>query len=649
VIVKSKLAWKLGAVVVAILTVAIVVTGYVYNKIYADYSQKSSRLFLKFNSETIIKGIGQQMMSRNNKAIGEVIGEMSRGSEVFRDIRLVSHLPGEARGMVVASRDGETGEQLPIDNRACTLCHESGQKPRKDDLAIKDEVVNLNGEWMLSVVAPILNEPRCSSHECHAHTKDPPILGLLTADYSLRKMDTMAADRRRLVAVTTLVSLTLGIVVVWLMFTRLLERPISGLIAGTKQIADNQLDFRFDGKRNDEIGVLEESFNTMTARIRAHRAELRSAMEYLNGMVENSTDIIITVTPEGYIETFNRGAEQALGFDRIEVIGKQIETLFVDPQERRAAAKQLKDVGDVQNYETRLLTKDGQVCNVMLTLSHLRDRQDNPMGTIGISKNITREKKLQQELVQSQKFAAIGQAVTGIQHSIKNMLNALKGGAYLVRNGMTKNNRQRIEDGWAMVEEGIQRISDLSLSMLHYAKEWKPEPQRVDLNKLVGKLCELNRQAAAEQGVTLRYEEPSGELPAVLCDPKLIDIAATDILVNAIDACEWKGYPPDEIPEVVLRNSLREGGGFVAIEIRDNGCGMDDETRENIFTPFFSTKKIRGTGLGLALTSRIINVHDGDISVESQPNRGTTFRIFLPIDGPKDHREPIDGQKDPLS
>ena len=114
------------------------------------------------------------------------------------------------------------------------------------------------------------------------------------------------------------------------------------------------------------------------------------------------------------------------------------------------------------------------------------------------------------------------------------MLNALKGGAYLVRNGMAKDNRQRIDEGLAMVEEGIEWIGDLSLSMLHYAKEWKPEPRRVDLNELVAKLCELNRQAAAENGVTLRYEA-SGELPAVLCDPKLIDIAVTDILDNPVN------------------------------------------------------------------------------------------------------------------
>jgi len=138
--------------------------------------------------------------------------------------------------------------------------------------------------------------------------------------------------------------------------------------------------------------------------------------------------------------------------------------------------------------------------------------------------------------------------------------------------------------------------------------------------------------------VALRCEAPDG-LPAVLCDPKLIHMAVTDILVNAIDACAWKDYRSGESPEVVLEGSFREGGQFVVIEVRDNGCGMNEEIRRNIFTPFFSTKKTQGTGLGLALTSRIISMHRGKISVESEPDRGTTFCVYLPVDGPIENSE----------
>jgi len=880
---RSKLVWKLSALVVAILTAAVIFSGFANNLICAHYSLKSSRAFLRFNSESIISGIGQLMMREDREGIQDLFVEMSREATDYGDIQLVSHL-SDHYGEVVASRFSEGDrrpqvKKLELEYWACASCHD------QDDLAnteakTDDRVMGLpKGGRALSVVTPILNQKRCQT----CHDEDKEILGFLNAEYSLQRLDSMATHRVLIIVGTVLASLLLGTAALRIMFTRVLERPIADLIAGTERIAAHKLDFRFDQDRDDEIGVLETSFNTMTARIEAHRTELRSVMEYLGGIVENSADMIITVSPGGFIETFNRGAEQTLGYDRVEVIGEKVELLFADPRERDVAMERLEHTDNVKNYEARFLTKDGQVRDVLLTLSRLRDREGNPIGTfgiskdvtqekklldelrdakqylegmvensadmiittnseglietfnpggeellgyrreevvgthieslyvdpaerraaaailestgnisnyetrllakdgrvrsilltlsplrdgqgrsigtigiskdithakelqdelrhakeylegmvensadmiittnseglietfnrggeellgygreevigthieslyvdaserqaaavtlektgnvanletrlrakdgrfrnilltlsplrggqgkrigtIGISKDITREKELQRELVQSQKFAAIGQAVTGIQHAIKNMLNSLTGGSYLLRIGMAKDNQERIKEGWGMVQEGIERITDLSRSMLVYAKDWKLKLEKVRVNDLMENVCELNRQTAADQGVTLRSDVTEG-LPDVVCDPKLVHMATTDLVVNAIDACVWKDYGSDESPEIVLRNSVTEGGDFFVIEVGDNGCGMNEETRQNIFTPFFSTKKTRGTGLGLAMTARIINVHGGEIIVESEPDQGTTFRVRLPIDGPRE-------------
>jgi len=368
--------------------------------------------------------------------------------------------------------------------------------------------------------------------------------------------------------------------------------------------------------------------------------ELRGAKEYLEGVIEYSADIIIAVDSEGLIEMFNRGAEEALGYGREEVIGTHVETLYLDPRERHAATARLEVTDDVKNYETRLLAKDGQVRNVLLTLSHRRDDEGAIIGTIGISKDITQEKQLERELIQSQKFAAIGQAVTGIQHAIKNMLNSLKGGAYVAHVGMAKENLEQVDEGWAMVEEGIERITRLSRNMLNFSREWKPDLEDVDLNGLIASVCELNRQTAADQGIVLRAEA-ADSLPPVPCDSKLIHMAVTDLVVNAIDACTSKDYPPDETPEVVL--SCAENDGCLLIENRDNGCGMTEAVRKNIFAPFFSTKMTQGTGLGLAVTSRIIDSHGGRISVESEPDRGTMFRIHIPRNPSTFSKEASDG------
>jgi len=180
---------------------------------------------------------------------------------------------------------------------------------------------------------------------------------------------------------------------------------------------------------------------------------------------------------------------------------------------------------------------------------------------------------------------------------------------------------EQIEEGRAMIEEGIERITVLSGHLLHYAREWQPQLQWTDVGAVVAKVCDQNRPAAAEQGVSLRIDLPGG-LPDVHCDPSLVHMAVTDIVVNAIDACAWKDYGPDERPEVAVRTSAAGDGDAYLIEVRDNGCGMTEEIRENIFTPFFSTKKIAGTGLGLAQTARIIKAHGGQVEVESAPDRG---------------------------
>lgn len=635
-----RLVWKLSAVVVAILTTAIAVSGYANNLICAYYSQESARAFLRFNSESIVDGIGELMMSRNNQGIKELITEMSQDSEVYGNFRLVSHHSGQ----VVACRFDQADTRLPLEDWHCAVCHDQEDLGGGDAKTL-DTITHLSeGGRVLSVMAPIVNEPRCRSAACHAHTNSPPILGFLHTDYSLQRMDAMVVNRRILVLVTVVTSLVLAVVVLWFSFARLLEKPIRGLIAGTKRIAARELDFRFDQTRHDEIGILEESFNTMTDTIQAHQMELLGAKERLESVIESSADIIITVNLDGLVETFNRGAEQSLGYSLDEVIGKPVEILFADSRDREDAIEQLTDADHVRNYETRFLTKDGKVRNVLLTLSVLRDGEGTPIGTFGISKDVTLEKKLQRELVQSQKFAAIGQAVTAIQHAIKNMLNSLKGGVYLARDGMVKENTQQAEEGWAMVEGGIERIGNLSQDMLNYAKEWKRALRRVDINDLIVKIGEEHRQIAAEQGVTLQCEVPEG-LPVVLCDSRLIHMAVTDLVVNALDACIAKSPPADARSEVVLKNSLNKDGNSIVIEVRDNGCGMNEETKRRIFIPFFTTKMARGTGLGLALTARVINVHEGEISVESEPGRGTTFRVYLPIDGPREEKEATDDQE----
>jgi PAS domain S-box-containing protein len=638
--IKSRLVWKLSAVIISIVILVIVVSGYVSNLICSLYSEESARAVLNFNSESILSGISKLMMSRNNSGVKELIAEMSRGSSVYKDVRLVSHYSGE----IAVSRYDEPGQKLDLEDRTCAHCHSGGEPASMGTEAFDQVIENEEGGRYLSVVTPVVHEMNCSVSQCHAGEMPGSILGLLQTDYSLGRVDALMADWKIRIVITVIAAILLSITAMWLMFNRFLEKPIGNLTAGIREFASKNFQFRFKAERNDEIGLLEKSFNTMAASIQSHQSELESARDYLEGIVENSADIIITVNPDGRIQTFNRGAEQALGYGREAVIGRRVEVLFADPRERDAAVRKLNYTDCVTNYETHFLTEGREVRNVLLTLSRLRDPAGRAIGTIGISKDVTREKRLQDKLIQSERFVAIGQAVTGIQHAIKNMLNALKGGAYLVRSGMKNADSDRIEEGWEMVEEGVTRIGNLSRNMLDYAKEWKPRLERVELADLMEKVYSVIRETGGSKGIAVS-NAVSGPQNPVECDPKLIHMALMDIATNAIDACTWKDYTTGESPEITLDIYPGEDAGHLVIEVRDNGIGMNEEVKKNVFTPFFSTKERWGTGLGLALTSRIIHAHGGRITLESEPNEGAVFRIFLPVNGVKTDKEAVNVQE----
>jgi PAS domain S-box-containing protein len=623
---RASVVRKLTVVVIAIVVLVIAAAGLVNNLISNYYALESARAALHFNSESILNSIDKLMMNRNNEAVSELIHDMSKGSTFYQDIRLLSHYPGE----IVVSRLGEPGTTLSEEHPSCAICHDGTEPLIASDVPLDEVATAADGTRILHVISPIMNRGRCQTDDCHSLEESGPILGFLEAEYSLGKIDTLISSLNASFVAAALAAVLLGTLALWIMFRQVLGEPIRYMLMGIRAINGDDLSFRFRTDRKDELGEVAESFDHMASRMQAHQTQLRDALAYLEGIVENSADLIITVNPEGLIQTVNRGAEQALGYQRDELIGQRIELLFADPSERDVAIARLRSQDNVTNYETRFITKDKEVRHVLLTLSRLRDRDGTAIGTVGISKDITNEKDLQSQLLQSEKAAAIGEAVTAIQHAIKNMLNTLTGGSYLARRGMAKDDQEWIEDGFTMISEGISRIRNLSLNMLQYAKGWKPELEVTDLSSLVTDISNALRETGSPQGITVRTHV-ADHLPRVSCDPGLVHMALTDIATNALDACLSKSYSDEETPEVVFSLYTQESGKFVVTEIRDNGIGMDDETRVGIFTPFFSTKGESGTGLGLSLASRIVNLHGGEIEVESESDKGSRFRITLPV------------------
>ncbi|NIM52665.1 MAG: PAS domain S-box protein [Gemmatimonadales bacterium] len=634
---RRRLVWKVNGVFLTILVSVLGISGYVTRLDYERAALASARDASRVTSERILRRIRNLMVMGEAAGIGGLVNRLAAENPAYRDIRLIAH-----DGRVVASQLESGSATVDPESWPCNVCHQHTSLTDDSTTRLFDEVIEFeDGERVVSVVTPVFREAGCSSATCHAQPTDAPVLGVLQADFSLLRVDALIAERNRHTAIVILVSILLGTAATWWTMDRLVGRRIRILREGAQRIADHDLSFRFGDASGDGIGQLAGTLDTMTSEFSAALSELRSTKEHLQGIVESSGDLIITVDPSGLIGTFNRGAERILGYGRDEVIGKRIEMLFADPRERDVAIEQLQHTDHVVNYLTHFLTKDGDVRDVILTLSRLRAADGTPMGTFGISKDVTREMRLQRQLLRSQRMAALGQAITGIQHSIKNLLNVLKGGSYMVKLGLAKGEKKMLSEGWQMVQEGIDHMTEMSTSMLDFARERKLDTRPTDLAELVHKIRTLSRDRFQEEGIALELEV-ARDLPLVECDAEMIHSVVMDLLSNALDACSWKQYGEEEAPRVILRAKPASVDGYVHIEVSDNGEGMTEEVQAKVFTPFFSTKKKAGTGMGLAVVARIVNSHGGTTTMESEPGKGATFGVLLPIKGPSATEEEAD-------
>jgi len=231
--------------------------------------------------------------------------------------------------------------------------------------------------------------------------------------------------------------------------------------------------------------------------------------------------------------------------------------------------------------------------------------------------------KLHDRIVKNERLAAIGQTVSGLAHCIKNILNGVQGGSYILDLGLKKENLSNVGKGWSIVKKNNEFMKELVLDMLSYSKEREPEYETVDVNELVKSVCELMEQKGKEKNISMQFL-PEESLNEVEIDAKGVKRCVLNLISNAIDACEEvdKGNV-----DVSVQNTR---GKIFRIHVADSGVGMSPETHAKLFRVFFSTKGSKGTGLGLAVSYKIIKEHGGNISVDSEKGKGTKFTITLP-------------------
>jgi two-component system NtrC family sensor kinase len=394
----------------------------------------------------------------------------------------------------------------------------------------------------------------------------------------------------------------------------------------TLSIALNRAKEKLDMRRK-----LKEYTDDLENMVKIATEEIRRKSNFQTKLITSSNDGIVATDDEWKIIIYNPGAEKIFGYSRSEVIrNMDINTLYpveiVDAFKDEVKNKRVH--GGMPWKEITILAKDGESIPARFSGAVLNEK-GNMMGSVAFFQDLREIKRLEKELIDSERFAAVGQTVAGLAHYIKNILIGLKGGSYVVDVALDKNNIGKLKNGWKSIKRNIGRISDLVLDLLTYSKERKPEYENCFPNQIVNDVCELVEERAKKHELKIVKDfDPS--IDEVSMDPRAIHRAMLNLVSNAIDACIF--YEDENKNWEIRVKTANEKDHIIRFEVRDNGVGMNQETIDNLFTSFFSTKGDKGTGLGLAVTKKLVEEHKGTIDVESQPGKGATFTIRLPYD-----------------
>jgi signal transduction histidine kinase/FixJ family two-component response regulator len=275
--------------------------------------------------------------------------------------------------------------------------------------------------------------------------------------------------------------------------------------------------------------------------------------------------------------------------------------------------------GKSQQSETVVTSKTGEQYNVLTWTAPLRKADGEVTQVMEMSTNITQIRRLQDHL------SSLGLLIGSISHGIKGIMTGLDGGMYWLDTGIEKGNQERIEKGWDVIKLMVDRLKNMVLNLLYYAKERDLNWERTDVLSLAKDVASTVEPKIKGYSIEFihDFDRSIGKFEV---DTSVVSSALINILENAMDACiEDKSKKSHKIIFSVTQDK-----DHIVFDIHDNGMGMDREIRENIFTLFFSSKGSKGTGLGLFVSNKIIQEHGGSIRADSTPGQGSHFNIRLP-------------------
>ncbi|HTV48132.1 MAG TPA: ATP-binding protein [Phycisphaerae bacterium] len=370
-----------------------------------------------------------------------------------------------------------------------------------------------------------------------------------------------------------------------------------------QQLLNKVMDLVFEQLRADRgfIGLLDEATAKVVPVVVRYREE------------EQVGKIAVSQTIIQHVLAKNEGVLSSNAMtDQRFLKGKSVHNLTI----RSAICVPIKG----RDKNLGVLHIDSSVANYSYTPDQLR-----LLTAIGLQTGLAIEiARLYQESVRQERLAATGQTVASLSHSIKNILQGMRGGADVVDMGLKNNDVSQMKMGWSILQRNLDKVQALTMNMLAYSKPRSPNFELTNIPYVLGECMELIRSLAEDKKVTLLMEINKDQ-PPVPVDADGLHQAVLNLLTNALDAVEsGRGV-------ITLTSDVDAMNQRAVVEVQDNGIGIKPDDLNRIFQPFYSTKGQKGTGLGLAVTKKIIEEHGGQIQATSKVGGGTTFRILLPL------------------
>jgi PAS domain S-box-containing protein len=356
----------------------------------------------------------------------------------------------------------------------------------------------------------------------------------------------------------------------------------------------------------------------LEVKVRERTKEIEETKQYLENLLENANDVIYTLDTDQQFTYVNSKVE-TWGYRKEDLIGRPYLSLL-SKRHRGRRLKNTLDIGAKQVYEVEVMTRTGEVRSVMVSVSPLHGADGAILGVLGIARDMTETKKLEQQIRSSEKLASVGRLAAGVAHEINNPLGGILNCLYNLNKGTLSPTRR--EEYLASMEDGLRRVQKIVRQLLDFSQQHQPEFALADINQVIDRVLVLTNHLFASNRIVLDTA-PGHALPSLMIDRHMIEQVLMNLILNAVQAMKDGG-------RLSIRTFVEEG--VCMIEVRDTGAGIPASILPKIFDPFFSTKgEGEGTGLGLSVSLGIVERHGGRILVDSEVAKGTVFTLCLPV------------------